>query len=203
MSAVQGAPSSRRASSNGDNGLCESDPPSSASMATCEGLTDGKEMISRLLEAARTQRAEELRTERRRADKACKGLSRKKRILTARMQQRQQDDRIRFEAAETKVAEQSARIVLLERRLAARDDENAVLRNRVETLLTAVKETGDKESATMRRQGDAEQGRPVQCVGQSNQRSNVGKFTSALYIFFLVVKVFRFEFQRAAPRFVT
>ena len=74
------------------------------------------------------------------------------------MQQRQQDDRVRFEAAETKVAEQSARIVLLERRLAARDDENAVLRNRVETLLTAVKETGAKESATMRRQGDADQG---------------------------------------------
>ena len=158
MSAMQRAPSSRRPSSNGDNGLCESDLPSSASMATCEGLTDAKEMISRLLEAARAQHAEELRTERRRADKACKGLHRKIRILTARMQQRQQDDRVRFEAAETKVAEQSARIVLLERRLAARDDENAVLRNRAETLLTAVKETGAKESATMQPQGDAEQG---------------------------------------------
>ena len=158
MSAAQGTLSSRRPSSNGDNGLCESDLPSSASMATCEGLTDAKEMISRLLEAARAQHAEELRTERRRADKACKGLHRKIRILTARMQQRQQDDPVRFEAAETNVAEQSARIVLLERRLAVRDDENAVLRNRVETLLTVVKETGARESATIRRQGDAEQG---------------------------------------------
>ena len=158
MSAVQGAPSSRRPSSNGDNGLSESDLPNSASMATCEGLTDAKDIISRLLEAARAQHAEELRTERRHADKACNGLHRKIRILNARMQQRQQDDRVRFEAAETKVAEQSARIVLLERRLAARDDENAVLRNCVETLLTAVKETGAKESATMRRQGDAQQG---------------------------------------------
>ena len=115
-------------------------------MATCEGLTDAKEMISRLLEAARAQHAEELRTERRRADKACKGLHRKIRILTARMQQRQQDDRVRFEAAETKVAEQSVRIVLLERRLEARDDENAVLRNRVKTLLTAVKKTGPRRA---------------------------------------------------------
>ena len=158
MSAVQGTPLSRRPPSTGDNGLCESDLPSSASMATCEGLTDAKDMISRLLEAARAQHAEELRTERRRADKACKGLHRKKMILTARMQQRQQDDRVRFKAAETKVAEQSARIVLLERRWAAGDDENAVLRNCVETLLTAVKETGAMESATMQRQGDAEQG---------------------------------------------
>ena len=43
----------------------------------------------------------------------------------------------------------------------------------------------------------------MQCVSRSNQRSNVGKFTSALYIFFLVVNALRFEFQRAAPRFVT
>ena len=127
-------------------------------MATCEGLTDAKEMISRLLEAARAQHAEELPTERRRADEACEGLHRKIRILTARMQQRQQDDRVRFEVAETRVAGQSTKIVLLERDLAARDDENAVLRNRVETLLMAVKETGAKESAAMRRQGDAEQG---------------------------------------------
>ena len=158
MSAVQGALSSRRSSSNGDNGLCESDLPSSASMATCEGLTNAKEMISRLLEAARAQNAEELHTERRRADKACQGLHRKIRILTARMQQRQQDDRVRFEAAETRVAEQSTRIVLLQRHLATRDNENTVLRNRVETLLTAVKETGAKDSAIMRRQGGDEQG---------------------------------------------
>ena len=78
MSAVQGTPSTRRPSSNGDNGLCESNQPSSAPMATCGGLTDAKEMISRLLEAARAQHAEELRTERRRPDKACKGLHRKK-----------------------------------------------------------------------------------------------------------------------------
>ena len=38
---------------------------------------------------------------------------------------------------------------------------------------------------------------------KGRQRSNVGKFTSALYIFFLVVNALRFEFQRAAPRFVT
>ena len=158
MSVPQGALSSRRPSSNVDNGLCESDLPSSASMASCKGLTDAKEMISRLLEAARAQHPEELRTERRRANKACKALHRKKRIPTAHMQQRQEDDRVRFKAAETKVAEQSARIILLERRLAARDDENAVLRNLVKTLLTLVKDTGAKESATMRRQGDTEQG---------------------------------------------
>ena len=39
------------------HGLCESDLPSSASMATFEGLTDAKEMISRLLEAAGAQHA--------------------------------------------------------------------------------------------------------------------------------------------------
>ena len=43
----------------------------------------------------------------------------------------------------------------------------------------------------------------MQCVSRSNQRSNVGKFTSALYILFLVVTALRFEFGRAAPRFVT
>ena len=104
-------------------------------------------MISRLLGAARAQHAEELRAERRRTDKACKGLHRKIRLLAARTRQRQQDDQGRFEAAETKVAEQSARIILLERRLATRDDENAALRIRVENSLTAVKETGAMQSA--------------------------------------------------------
>ena len=92
MSAVQRASFSRRATSCGDNGLCESNLPSTASGAPCDDLLDAKEMISRLLEAARAQHAEELRAERRRADKACKGLHPKIRVLTARMQQRQQDD---------------------------------------------------------------------------------------------------------------
>ena len=69
------------------------------------------------------------------------------------MRQRQQDDQGRFEAAETKVAEQSARIILLERRLAARDDENAALRIRVENLLAAVKETGAMQSDAAKFQG--------------------------------------------------
>ena len=153
MSAVQRASSSRSASSCGDNGLCESDLPNTASGAPCDDLLDAKEMISRLLEAARAQRAEELRAERRRADKACKGLHRKIRVLAARMRQRQQDEQGRCEAAETKVAEQSARILLLERRLAARDDENAALRIRVENLLAAVKETGAMQSAAAKFQG--------------------------------------------------
>ena len=74
MSAAQRASSSRSASSGGDNGICERDPPSTASEAPCDALMDAKEMISRLLEAARAQHAEEVRAERRRADKACKGL---------------------------------------------------------------------------------------------------------------------------------
>ena len=153
MSAVQRGSVSRSASSVGDNGLCESDLPSTASRAPCDDLVDAKEIISRLLEAARAQHAEDLRAERRRADKACKGLHRKIRVLTARMRQRQQDDQGRFEAAERKVAEQSARIILLERRLAARDDENAALRMRVENLLTAVKETGVTQSARAKPHG--------------------------------------------------
>ena len=76
-------------------------------------------MISRLLEAARAQHAEELHAERRRADKACKGLHCKIRVLAAPMRQQQQGDQGRFEAAETKIAEQRARIFLLERRLSA------------------------------------------------------------------------------------
>ena len=126
MSAVQRASSSRSASSGGYSGLCESDLPSTASKAPCDDLMDAKEMISRLLEAARAQHIEELRAERRRADKACKGLHRKIRVLTARMRQWQQDDQGRFEAAETKVAEQGAGVILLERGLAAKDDENCV-----------------------------------------------------------------------------
>ena len=113
MSAVQRASSSRSASTCRDNGLCESDLPSTASGAPCDGLLDAKEMISRLLEATRAQHAEELRAERRRADKACKGLHRKIRVLAARMRQGRQDDQGCFEAAETKVAEQSARLILL------------------------------------------------------------------------------------------
>ena len=153
MSTVQRASSSTSASSVGDNGLCESNLPSTASGAPGDDLMDAQEMISRSLEAARAQHAEELRPERRHADKACKGLHRKIRVLTARMRQRQQDDQGRFEAAERKVAEQSARIILLERRLAAGDDENAALRIRVESLLTAVKETGAMQTAAAKFQG--------------------------------------------------
>ena len=110
-------------------------------------------MISRLLQAARAQHAEELRAERRRADKAPKGLRRKIRRLTARMRQRQQGDQGCFEAAETNVAEQSARIILLERRLAARGDVNDALGIRMEILLTAVKGTGAMQSAAANFQG--------------------------------------------------
>ena len=144
MSAVPRASSSMSASSGGANGLCESDLPSTASGGPCDDLLDAKEMISRLLEAARAQHAEELRAEGRRADKACKGFHRKIRVLAARMRQRQQDDQGCFEAAETKVAEQSARIILLERRLATRNDENAALR---------IKETGAMQSAAASFQG--------------------------------------------------
>ena len=77
MSAVQRASSSGSASTCGDNGLCESNLPSTASGAPCDDLLDAKEMISRLLEAARAQHADELRAERRRTDKASKGLYRK------------------------------------------------------------------------------------------------------------------------------
>ena len=153
MSAVQRASSPRSASSSGDNVLGESNLPSRASGAPCDDLLDAKEMVSRLLEAARAQHAEELRAERRRADKACKGLHRKIRVLAAGMRQRQQDDQGRFEAAETKVAEQNARIILLERTLAARDDENAALEIRVENSLAAVKETGAMQSAAAKVQG--------------------------------------------------
>ena len=110
-------------------------------------------MISRLLEAVCTQHGEELRAGRRRADKACKGLHSKIRVLAARMRQRQQDDQGCFEAAGTKVAEQSARIILLEGRLAARDDKNAALRIRVENFLAAAKETGAMQSAAAKFQG--------------------------------------------------
>ena len=127
--------------------------PSTASLAPCDNLLDAKEMISRLLEAARAKHAEELRAERRRADKACKGLHLNIGVLTARMRQRQQDDQGRFEAPETKVAEQSAWIILLERTLATRDDGNAALRMRVENLLPAVKETGGTHSATAKLHG--------------------------------------------------
>ena len=65
-------------------------------------------MVSRLPEVARAQHAKELRVERQRADKACKGLHCKLRMLTARMLQRQQDDQGWFEAADTKVAERVA-----------------------------------------------------------------------------------------------
>ena len=64
MSAVQRASPSRSASSGGDNGLCESDLPSTTSGAPCDDLVDAKEMISRFLEAARAQHADELRAER-------------------------------------------------------------------------------------------------------------------------------------------
>ena len=153
MSALQWASSSRSASSCGENGLCESDLPSTASGAPCDDLLDAKEIISRLLEAARAHNAEELHAERRGADKACKGLHRKIRVLAARMRQRQQVDQGCFEAVATKVAEQSARIILLERSLAARDDENAALRIRLENLVAVVKETGAMQSAAAKFQG--------------------------------------------------
>ena len=82
MSALQWASSSRSASSGWDSGLYESDLPSTASGAPCDDLLDAKEMISRLLEVARTQHAEELHAERRRTDNASKGLHRKIPLLT-------------------------------------------------------------------------------------------------------------------------
>ena len=69
------------------------------------------------------------------------------------MRQRQQDNQGQIEAPETKVAEQPARIILLEQRVAARDDENAALRMHVENLLTAVKETGAIQGETAKLQG--------------------------------------------------
>ena len=153
MSIVQRVSSSRSTSSCGDNGLCESNLPSTASGVPCDDLLDAKDMISRLLEAARAQHAEELRAERGRADKTCNGLHCKIRVLRAGMRQRQQDDQGRFEAAETKVAAQHVRIILLEGRLAARDDENAALGIHTENLLTAVKETGAMRSAAASFQG--------------------------------------------------
>ena len=153
MSAVQRVSLARSASSGEDNGLYESDFPSTAFGAPCDDLMDAGGMISRLLEATRAQHVEELRAERRCADKACKGLHRKIRVLTASMRQRQQDDQGRSEVAETKVAEQSARIIFHQRRLAARDDKNAALRIHVENLLTAVKETGAMRSVAANFQG--------------------------------------------------
>ena len=153
MSAVQRASSTMSASSPGDNGLCESNLPSTASREPYDDLPDAKEMMSRLLEPARAHNAEELRAKRKRGDNACKGLHRKIRVLTARMRQRLQDDQSRLEGAKTKLAEQSGRIFLLERRLAARDDENNALSIRLENLLTPVKETGDMQSAAAKCQG--------------------------------------------------
>ena len=150
---MQRASLSRSASSGEDNGLCKSDLPSTASGAPCDNLLDAKEIGNRLLEAAHAQHAEKLRAQRRHADKACKGLHHKIRVLMARMRQRQQDDQGRFEAAETKVAEQSARIIFLDRRLAARDKENAAVRIRVENLMTAVEDTGATQSPTAKLHG--------------------------------------------------
>ena len=73
------------------------------------------------------------------------------------MRQQEQDEQGRFDAAETKVAEQSARIILVERRLAARDDENAALRIHVENSRTAVKQTGGMQSSQQRFRVDNEQ----------------------------------------------
>ena len=91
MSAVQRASSTMSFSSPGDNGLSESNLPSTACREPYDDLPDAKEMISRLLEPARAHNAEELRAKRTRADKACKGLHRKIRVLIARMRTQAQD----------------------------------------------------------------------------------------------------------------
>ena len=102
-------------------------------------LEPARELIKDLLETVEHRAAEDLKAERRRADRPCKRLYKQIRVLEARLLEAETKFKMAVQSAEVQFGENKERVLLFGKGVAERDVLNLELQERVQHLLQELK----------------------------------------------------------------